>query len=192
MKKQLLIVSILLVSISSLFTSCVQEDLFEMYDNETELMSPRRKGAKDMEFFEEPKYTCGIHCLKYISHKSLYAVGRAAQDLGINPFGASPLNGIEILKISNAIGAGLSGCVDYVVNGQDNRANLVNTLNSYAGSKISILVNIEHHWIVGEEVYVKENKKTGEKKYKLKTVEPQNNTGNEYETNDELILAIIY
>lgn len=192
MKKNFLILSAMLTCLISMFTSCVQSDLYELYDDETEILSPRKKGAKDMEFFEEPKYTCGIHCLKYISHKSLYVVGRAAQDLGINPFGASPLRGIEILSISNAISAGLSGCVDYVVNGQDNRANLVNTLNSYAGSKISILVNIEHHWIVGEEVYVKENKKTGEKKYKLRTVDPQNNSGNVYETNDESILAIIY
>lgn len=48
MKKKCLILSVMLTCLISMFTSCVQSDMYELYDEDgTEWLSPRRKGTKD-------------------------------------------------------------------------------------------------------------------------------------------------
>ena len=48
MKKNLVILSAILTCVISMFTSCVQSDMYELYDEDgTECFSPRRKGTKD-------------------------------------------------------------------------------------------------------------------------------------------------
>lgn len=48
MKKKSLFLSAMLTCVVSLFTSCVQGDMFDLYDEDgMEIMFPRKKGAKD-------------------------------------------------------------------------------------------------------------------------------------------------
>ena len=184
----------MLMCLVSLFASCVQTDMYELYDDDgTELLSPRKKGTKDIEGMAV-QYTCGIHCLSYISGKSLYKVGQAAIANGIDPHN-TPLTAAELIRISGSIeggGCNFTGYVEYLVNGHDNRAAIVSLLNGWGGNKISVIVNINGHYVVGEKVDKKENKKTGEIKYYLETYDPQTGGSGYYKTNDSSIRAVIY
>lgn len=190
MKKKFLILSAMLTCVISMFTSCVQGDMYELYDDETEMLSPRRKGAKDMEFFQEPKYSCGIHCISYVAKKTPRDVAKVAKAVGFQI--DQDLTGDEILKIVAAVdGVSFSGCVKCETSDKQNRSALISTLNSYGGSDATLLVLIEYHWVVGT-VTKKENKKTGVVKYSVDTFDPQDNSSNSYSTNDTDIRSVVF
>lgn len=176
----------------SLFTSCVQEDFYEIYD-EADYSSPRKKSSKDMAgFFDEPTYTCGIHCISYVSKKSLRDVAKAAKSVGLEPT-KTALTGSELIKIAGAVdGVSFSGCVECETTDTQHRAALIEKLNSFGGNKVSILVLVNTHWVVGTKVGIKEKKKTGEVKYWVETIDPQDNSCNSYWTNDTDIRSVVF
>ena len=112
MKNLFLKMSFMLLSVGALFTSCVQGDLYDLYEEDgTELMSPRKKGSKDMPgFFDEPKYACGIHCISYVSGKTCRDVQKAANSVGLGS--QADHTGAELIRIAGAVeGASFSGYV---------------------------------------------------------------------------------
>lgn len=193
MKNLFLKMSFILISVGALFTSCVQGDLYDLYEEDgTELMSPRKKCSKDMPgFFDEPKYACGIHCISYVSRKTCRDVQKAANSVGLGS--QADHTGAELIRIASAVeGASFSGYVQCETTDAQHRQALIDKLNSFGGSSVSILVLINTHWVVGTEVKMKENKKTGVVNYWVNTFDPQDNSSNSYDTNDTCIRCVVY
>lgn len=154
MKKLFLKMSIMLLSVGALFTSCVQGDLYED-ELSMEFQVPRNKRSKENTISPDQ---CGICCMAYlkygnVSDQSTRKIVGFADELNISI--EDPLTSSNIARICNENGIGSITTwvgVSYIVDGerQTIRDYLIQQLNT---GKTPVIIQKEpNHWVIGTSI----------------------------------------
>lgn len=142
----------MLTCLNAFFTSCIQGDLYELYEDDMEYQIPIKKLAKENVISEAQ---CGFCCMAHIKYgnvdnQSINKIVRFAQQLDISI--EEPLSGSDIAEICSNNGIGTISSwvgVKYSVNGQIQviRDSLIIKLVS--ASTPIIIQKEPNHWVVG-------------------------------------------
>lgn len=147
----------LLFCVVSMMSSCVQGDLYDLYEDELCMMSqvPRNKKTKENVVSEAQ---CGICCMAYLKYGNVdgQSIGKIigfAEKLNISTDNALTSGNIADICESNGIGNITTWVgIRYTVNGQTItiRDYVIQQLNT---GKIPVIIQKEsNHWVVGTSI----------------------------------------
>ena len=178
--------SILLIGMMAMMTSCVQGDLYELYeDDDLSFSTQRQKKNKDVSTYSAQ---CGVWCLSYLTGKEPRVIETFAHDSCHIDCGGNdePLTGSKILEIGRRLNCGFTDWIGTHSGGMVDYLPITSVLSSISGNFIVDLNNA--HYVVGTGT-----NKTKKGEWVIYTIDPQNgNSRGTYSISDGQVWGIVY
>lgn len=154
---------VLLITFSTMMSSCVEGDLYDLYDEDFDIndLTVRKKTTKDV-FGEASPEQCGFCCMAYIrfgnvDSQSISKVYQFAKEAGVTN-GVINNNALTSSDIAAACNGNVGSIstwigINWIINGSSytDRSYLINILNTT--STIPVIIQKEpNHWVVGTHI----------------------------------------